>query len=95
MIGVLYRALGAVSIFGIALAVPTIDVQPRATGSLDEWLEKQTPYALESVLANIGDDGSKVPGAGKGIPVASPSKSEPDCKFGPEIEIKVTILILL
>ena len=79
--GALYRALCAASLIGTALSAPAIEVQPRATGSLDAWLAKQTPYALESVFANIGADGAKVPGAGAGIAVASPSKSEPDCKF--------------
>lgn len=89
MVGTLYRVLGAASLIGAALSVTAIDVQPRATGSLDAWLAKQTPYALEGVLANIGDDGSKVPGAGKGIPVASPSKSEPDCKFKAEETVEI------
>ena len=34
---------------------------------------------LSGALANIGSNGSEVPGAGAGFVVASPSKTDPDC----------------
>jgi hypothetical protein len=36
--------------------------------------------ALQGVLDNIGPSGVKVPGAGRGIVIASPSKVDPDCE---------------
>lgn len=59
-----------------ALGAPNV---PRQAG-LDEWLDAQEPIATDGVLANIGSGGSKVEGAADGIVVASPSKSDPDCK---------------
>jgi hypothetical protein len=59
--------------FGLSTAVIAQD-------SLDTWLERQVPYSLQGVLDNIGPDGAKVSGSHAGIVVASPSKSEPDCK---------------
>ncbi|KLJ06931.1 glucoamylase [Blastomyces silverae] len=51
---------------------------PHATGSLDAWIAKASPHALQVLLANIGADGAKVKGAAAGIVVASPSKKDPD-----------------
>lgn len=48
--------------------------------SLDDWLDAQEPIALKGILANIGPDGSKAEGVSAGLVIASPSKSEPDCK---------------
>ena len=51
-----------------------------AQDDLDVWLESQVPIARQGVLDNIGSEGAKVSGASSGIVVASPSKSDPDCK---------------
>ena len=50
-----------------------------ATEPLDSWLARQTPYALDGVLNNLGADGAKSIGANPGSVVASPSKAHPDC----------------
>lgn len=51
-----------------------------AQDDLDKWLKSQVPYSRQGVLDNIGPDGAKVSGASSGIVIASPSKSDPDCK---------------
>lgn len=53
----------------------------RATGSLNDFIASEGPIALQGVLNNIGAAGSKVAGAAPGLVVASPSKSNPDCKY--------------
>ncbi|RWA06470.1 hypothetical protein EKO27_g8634 [Xylaria grammica] len=50
---------------------------PRAN-NLDTFVEKQRAISLQNVLNNIGPDGSRVPGAGAGVIVASPSTVNPD-----------------
>lgn len=72
------RTLGLVQ---AAIAAPSAPVLPRASGSLDQWLATETPYALQGVLDNIGADGAKAAGAKSGVVIASPSKSNPDCEF--------------
>ncbi|OJD14455.1 hypothetical protein AJ78_05190 [Emergomyces pasteurianus Ep9510] len=67
------------SLSWVVIAAPQDPFQaPRATGSLDAWIAKESPYALQALFANIGADGVKVKGAAAGIVVASPSKSEPN-----------------
>ncbi|KAK7468998.1 glycoside hydrolase 15 protein [Stygiomarasmius scandens] len=46
--------------------------------SVDEYIAFEGPIARAGVLANIGPDGKKVPGALPGVVVASPSTSDPD-----------------
>ncbi|KAF2968955.1 hypothetical protein GQX73_g4591 [Xylaria multiplex] len=46
--------------------------------SLDAFIAKQRALSLQNVLNNIGPDGSRVPGAGAGVIVASPSTVNPD-----------------
>jgi hypothetical protein len=58
----------------------TILNEERATGSLNDFIASESPIALQGVLNNIGAAGSKAPGAAPGLVVASPSKSNPDCK---------------
>ncbi len=55
----------------------------RATTSLDDFIATEGPIALQGVLNNIGSAGSKAGGAASGITVASPSKTNPDCRFLP------------
>ncbi|KAI0914778.1 carbohydrate-binding module family 20 protein [Ustulina deusta] len=50
---------------------------PRTDG-LDAFVKKQRAISLQSVLNNIGPDGSRVPGAGAGVIVASPSTVNPN-----------------
>lgn len=51
--------------------------------NLDTFVATEKAIALQGVLNNIGPKGSKVPGAGAGFVVASPSKSDPDCEYIP------------
>ena len=54
---------------------------PRATGSLSSFIASESPIALQGVLNNVGAAGPKATGADPGLVVASPSKTDPDCKF--------------
>lgn len=48
---------------------------------VDSFVGTERAIALEGVLANIGPNGSLVPGAAAGLVVASPSKVNPDCQW--------------
>ncbi|KAK2805315.1 hypothetical protein FQN50_006216 [Emmonsiellopsis sp. PD_5] len=74
----IFFAVWLFSLLQTTFAVRQLPLTPRATGSLDAWIAKESPYALQGLLANIGADGSKAQGAVAGIVVASPSKSDPD-----------------
>lgn len=52
--------------------------------AVDSFIETETPIAWEKLLCNIGPDGCAVPGVPAGVVVASPSKSDPDCKWQPQ-----------
>ncbi|KAK3318307.1 Six-hairpin glycosidase-like protein [Apodospora peruviana] len=49
-----------------------------AAGTIDSFISTERDIALKGVLANIGPNGTKVAGAGPGIVIASPSKSNPN-----------------
>ncbi|TRX96690.1 hypothetical protein FHL15_002356 [Xylaria flabelliformis] len=46
--------------------------------SLDAFVEKERAISLQNVLKNTGPNGSRVPGAGAGVIVASPSTVNPN-----------------
>ncbi|KAK3397064.1 Six-hairpin glycosidase-like protein [Sordaria brevicollis] len=46
--------------------------------SAESYINKETPIAIKNLLCNIGSSGCRVSGAGSGVVVASPSKSNPD-----------------
>lgn len=48
--------------------------------AVNDFIATEEPYALQQLLCNIGSTGCKAQGAASGIVVASPSKSDPDCK---------------
>jgi hypothetical protein len=76
------RFLSALPVLlGAVFALPSPEnIQERATGSLASWLSSENTVALQGVLANIGASGSKASGASAGVVVASPSKTNPNCK---------------
>ena len=49
--------------------------------SADSFLATEKPIALQNLLCNIGASGCRASGASAGIVVASPDKSNPDCKM--------------
>jgi glucoamylase len=65
----------------LAPGVLSAALHPRQEADLDGFIKKESAFALKSILANIGADGSAVSGAGSGLVIASPSKSDPDCKL--------------
>lgn len=48
--------------------------------SVDSFVATESPIALSKLLCNIGASGCAASGAASGVVVASPSKSNPDCK---------------
>jgi len=64
---------------GRAFAAPS-ELRSR---DLNSFVASERAIALQGALNNIGPDGSKVPGAGAGFVVASPSKTDPDCVYIP------------
>lgn len=65
------------------LCVQATAISPRDSAasysSLDSFIASERKIALQGVLNNIGPDGSKASGAGNYV-IASPSKTNPDCK---------------
>lgn len=64
---------------GRAEATPSIRHRSSCS-ELENFIAKQGNVSINGVLANIGADGSKAEGASPGVVVASPSRSDPDCK---------------
>lgn len=52
----------------------------KQSASLDDFIAFETPIARQGILDNIGPNGTDAWGASDGIVIASPSKSDPDCK---------------
>lgn len=47
---------------------------------VDSFIATERGIALSGALANIGPNGTQVPGAAAGLVIASPSTVNPDCK---------------
>ena len=70
-------------ITALALLLPAVSSaipHARRQTSLDKFLQSESSVALQGTLENIGSAGSEAQWASSGIVVASPSKSNPDCK---------------
>ena len=65
-----------VGVYSPSFAAPA-NLSPR---DLNSFIAAERALALKGVLANIGPDGSKAPGAAAGYVVASPSKIDPPCE---------------
>lgn len=76
----LFAIVGYFTVFSIASPPGCFPRRQQATGTLDSFIALESPIALQGVLDNIGDAGSKVSGADSGLVIASPSKADPDCK---------------
>lgn len=83
----LLAVCSAVSLLGQAFASPS-NIRQR---DLESFIASERAIALQGVLNNIGDKGSKVQGASKGIIVASPSKADPDCKISSSLAFRNTL----
>lgn len=69
------------SLAAIALWQSAVVATPAyGTSNIERFITKQSDISLKGVLANIGADGKRAKGAAPGAVVASPSKSDPDCK---------------
>lgn len=49
--------------------------------AVDDFITTEEPIALAQLLCNIGSSGCHDQGASSGIVIASPSTSDPDCKW--------------
>lgn len=49
--------------------------------SVDSFIATESPIALTNLLCNIGSSGACASGAASGIVVASPDRTNPDCKY--------------
>lgn len=69
--------------FIIHLVTADVDLQhpiaPVEKESLESWLDAEKERALQSILDNIGSNGSYAFQAYPGVVVASPSKNDPNC----------------
>lgn len=74
------RALPAALLFSGAQASPLVGLESRQA-TIDAFIQAQSTISINGVLANIGGGGNKAPGVPAGIVVASPSRSNPDCKY--------------
>lgn len=74
------RALPAVLLACGAQGSPVGDLESRQA-TIDAYITTQAGVSINGVLANIGGGGNKAPGVPVGIVVASPSRSNPDCKW--------------
>jgi glucoamylase len=72
------RALSVACLLESALSTPLEHTKRQA--SIDDFIQNQVAVSINGILANIGPDGTKAPGASAGILIASPSRSDPDCK---------------
>ncbi|KAK0119451.1 hypothetical protein ONS95_010900 [Cadophora gregata] len=68
-----FSRLSLLALLSISSASPT-HLSPR---DLNSFIESERAISLQGVKDNIGPDGAKVPGAGAGFVVASPSRVDP------------------
>ena len=70
------------SVAAVAAVVDTVHAvsQHPLQADLETFIQEQGKISIAGVLANIGPDGSEADGVPPGVVVASPSRSEPDCK---------------
>ena len=54
---------------------------PHKRSSIDDFAANEEPVALAGLLCNIGSNGCEARGVPSGVVLASPSRSDPDCKF--------------
>lgn len=65
------------SIFALPSRVIERDILRR---DVDSFIATESPVALADLLCNIGADGACAAGAYPGITIASPDKTNPNCK---------------
>jgi len=68
--------LGLLSLTSASPAPPNLQAR-----DLTSFINTERAISLQGVKDNIGPDGAKVPGAGAGFVVASPSRVDPPCEF--------------
>ena len=70
------------AVAAIAAAAATVHASPKlkCRADLETFIEEQGKVSIAGVLANIGADGSEADGLPPGVVVASPSRTDPDCK---------------
>jgi glucoamylase len=72
----LLSSLAAIALWqGGVVAIPAYGLS-----DIDRFITKQSDVSIKGMLANIGADGKRAQGAAPGAVVASPSRTDPDCK---------------
>ena len=71
---------GLLALLSLGVEAGPVSSHVKRQASLDAFVKSQADTSIKGVLANIGSDGSKAQGVSAGIVVASPSKTNPDCK---------------
>ncbi|KAJ5431375.1 Six-hairpin glycosidase [Penicillium cf. griseofulvum] len=79
----------------LAPGVLSAALHTRQEADLDGFLKSESALALKSILSNIGADGSAVSGAGAGLVIASPSKSDPDYFYTWTRDAGLTLKVLI
>lgn len=75
--------LGSVA-FQTILGRPSFRNQPLSLRrAVNNFIETETPIALEQLLCNIGSNGCHASGVSPGVVIASPDTQDPDCKPRP------------
>jgi glucoamylase len=76
--------LGAAALHSVFARPGLSDVHtvqlPVLKQSVEDFIQSETPIALERLLCNIGADGCHASGVSHGLVIASPSKEAPPCK---------------
>lgn len=68
------------SIMGLPATHGPASFQARQA-SVQEFIDFESPIAIQQLLCNIGPDGCHAQGVASGVVIASPDKQDPDCKF--------------
>lgn len=88
--------LGAAALHSVLARPGLSDVHtiqaPVLKHSIEDFVQSETPIALERLLCNIGADGCHASGVSHGLVIASPSKQAPPCKC-PNLAMLLNLLI--
>ena len=68
------------TIFGLPDKTTSSRINHALRRPVDSFILSEAPIALRNLLCNIGADGCYAAGAAPGVVIASPQKTNPDCK---------------
>ncbi|KAF8855324.1 1, 4-alpha-D-glucan glucohydrolase [Acephala macrosclerotiorum] len=85
----------SVEVLGLLSCFFSQSIAAPSKRDLDSFVAAERVIALQGALDNIGPDGAKVPGAGAGFIVASPSKVNPDYFYTWSRDSALTLKMLI